>query len=83
MTTLTSKLIYITQPSTPPALPVQFVKPLSYEFRVAEFIDNKNTVIKVGLQVQVMEHDEYGAGIVKQYWKDVERVQVPYVANLG
>ena len=83
MTTLSTKLIYAQQHPTPPALPVQFVKPLSYEFRVAEYIDDKKTVIKVGLQIQVLEHDEFGAGTLKQYWTDVERVRVPYVASLG
>ena len=64
------------------SLPVQtlpqqyasFVKPLSYEFRVHETVED-GKVTKVKLQVQVWEHDEYGSGIVKQYWKDVPRAQ--------
>ena len=85
MTTLSTKQIYITptQPAALPATPVQFVKPVSYEFRVAEHINPNKTIAKVGLQVQVTEHDEYGVGTVKQYWSDVERVQVPYVAIVG
>jgi len=49
-------------------------KPLSYEFRVVEHVENGN-IVKVGLQYQVWEHDNYGAGIVKQTWSDVPRVQ--------
>lgn len=51
-----------------------FVKPLSYEFRVHETVED-GKVTKVKLQVQIWEHDEYGSGIVKQYWQDVPRVQ--------
>lgn len=74
MTTLTTKQIYVTsQPQ--PAMPVQFVKPLSYEFRVAEYTKD-GKITKVRLQVQVTEHDEYGSGMVKEYWKDVERISL-------
>ena len=52
----------------------QFVKPLSYEFRIHETVED-GKVTKVKLQVQVWEHDEYGSGIVKQYWQDVPRSQ--------
>jgi len=82
MISLSTKSIYATPP-TPVAIPVHFVKPLSYDFRVAEFTNSDGTIVKVGLQVQVNEHDEFGSGIVKQYWTDVERVQVPYVATMG
>lgn len=64
------------------SLPVQtlpqqyasFVKPLSYEFRVHETVED-GKVTKVKLQVQIWEHDEYGSGIVKHYWQDVPRAQ--------
>jgi hypothetical protein len=52
-----------------------FVKPLSYEFRVAEHVDD-GVVTRVGLQMQIWEHDEYGSGIVKSYWHDVPRVKI-------
>ena len=58
------------------ALPQQyapFVKPLSYEFRVAEIVDDTGKIETVKLQMQVWEHDEYGSGTVKQYWQDVPR----------
>jgi hypothetical protein len=69
---LTNKKIYPPLPA-PVAIPIDFVKPLSYEFRVAEFVDDGGKVEKVKLQVQIWEHDEYGAGIVKQHWTDVPR----------
>lgn len=62
---------------------VTLAKPVSYEFRVAEYVDEKETVMKVRLQVQVWEHDNYGSGILKQPWTDVERVRLPYVATMG
>ncbi len=69
---LTSKKLYPVAPPPSPT-PVDFVKPLSYEFRVAETVDEKGTIIKVSLQVQIWEHDEFGSGIVKQIWTDVPR----------
>lgn len=77
MTMLTVKQIYVTPPAPAPqpTIPIQFVKPVSYEFRVAEVMED-NKIVKVGLQVQVWEHDDYGSGIVKQYWTDVPRVQM-------
>jgi len=72
MIQLTSKKIYPVAP-TPIPIPVDFVKPLSYEFRVAETVDDSGKIIKVSLQVQVWEHDEFGSGNVKQPWVDVPR----------
>jgi hypothetical protein len=75
MSVLTSKQIFVTppMPAAPPVIPVQFVKPVSYEFRVAEIVDDHGIVEKVKLQVQVWEHDEWGVGNVKEYWRDVPR----------
>ena len=69
---LTSKQVSITVP-TPATQYAQFVKPVSYEFRVAEVVDKEGKIVTVKLQMQVWEHDEYGSGIVKQYWSDVPR----------
>lgn len=55
---------------------VMMAKPLSYEFRVAEFMKD-DKVEKVALQVQIWEHDNYGVGNVRQSWTTVERVQIP------
>lgn len=69
-TTLSTKQVYL--PSQP-AQPMQFVKPLSYEFRVAEIIGDDGKIETVKLQMQVWEHDEFGSGTIKQYWFDVPR----------
>jgi hypothetical protein len=78
MITLNTKQIYVTQqqPQTPPAMPIQFAKPLSYEFRVAEHLDDNNNVERVGLQVEVYEHDEYGVPTIRIPWVDVPRVKL-------
>jgi hypothetical protein len=49
-------------------------KPLSYEFRVVEHVED-GKIVKVGLQYQVWEHDNYGSGQIKIGWSDVKRVQ--------
>lgn len=54
-------------------------KPLSYMFRVVEYEDNTGTVVKVGLQVSVHEHDSYGVRQLRQDWTDVPRVRLPIV----
>jgi hypothetical protein len=72
---LTQKYITLPAPQpTPTTSP--FVKPVSYEFRVAEIVDEAGKVEKVKLQMQVWEHDEYGAGVVKHFWSDVPRVKM-------
>lgn len=57
---------------------VMLAKPLSYEFRVVEYMKD-DKVDKVALQVQIWEHDNYGVGHVRQDWTNVERVQLPAV----
>lgn len=52
-------------------------KPVSYDFRVAEYIDKEGNISKVGLQYRMWEHDNDGTGTVVQTWTDVERVQIP------
>ena len=73
MSQLTQKYISAQVASAPPPPTIPFVKPLSYEFRVAEHLDDEGKLSRVALQVQVWEHDEYGAGIVRQRWQDVPR----------
>ena len=75
MSSLATKQLYITQPVpvTQPQLQFTFPKPLSYEFRVAEIVDDNGKVTNVKLQMQIWEHDEYGSGNLKQYWQDVPR----------
>jgi hypothetical protein len=75
MMQLTQK--YITLPAVQvPATSAPFVKPVSYEFRVAEFVGDDGKVEKVKLQMQVWEHDEYGSGVVKTFWHDVPRIKI-------
>ena len=62
-----------------PTSSVTLPKPLSYEFRVAEFVNEKDEVQKVGLQVKVWEHDSYGMSMLKKDWADVPRVKLPFV----
>jgi len=77
MMQLTTKQLYIPQVAQPqpPAQSFTFPKPLSYEFRVAEVVNDQGKIETVKLQMQVWEHDEFGVGNVKQYWSDVPRVK--------
>lgn len=60
-----------------PTYSISIPKPVSYEFRVAEFYaDIPENVVKVGLQVQVYEHNQYGTPTILKGWTDVERVKV-------
>ena len=82
----------VTQFNTPPATyssagpfrvevpqsSVTVAKALSYQFRVAEYVNGLGAIEKVGLQVKTWEHDNYGSAILKKDWTDVERVQLPY-----
>ena len=83
MNTLMTKQLYISQPtpSSPPAIPVQFVKPLTYEFRVAEVYDSEGKLDTVKLQMQTYEHDEYGSGTLKSFWQDVPRIKIDKNGN--
>lgn len=81
MMQLNTKQVFIPQPMPvlppqPPSLQFSFPKPVSYEFRVAEHVDAEGKVLRVGLQVQTWEHDEYGNGNVIQTWTDVQRVKM-------
>ena len=65
-----------------PQSSVNMAKPLSYEFRVAEYLDESGAISKVGLQIRIWEHTNInGNGFVKEGWKDVERVQIPFIAQ--
>jgi hypothetical protein len=70
---LTSKKIF---PPTPVPFGIDFVKPLSYDFRVVEVINDDGKIETVKLQVQIWEHDEFGQGTVKQMWVDVPRIKM-------
>lgn len=59
-----------------PQSSVMVAKPVSYEFRVAEYENEKGEIEKVGLQVAVFEHDNYGIRQLVQDYTDVERVRI-------
>jgi hypothetical protein len=55
---------------------INIPKSLSYDFRVAEYVNDKDEIVKVGLQVAVFEHDNYGVRQLRQDFVDVERVKI-------
>ena len=59
-----------------PQSTVMIPKPLSYQFRVAEYVNEKDEVAKVRLQVAVFEHDNFGVRQLRQDFTDVERVKI-------
>lgn len=52
------------------------VRPVSYEFRVLEKVNEEGHVDKVTLQTRIWEHTNYGSGAVIQEWTDVPRIRV-------
>jgi hypothetical protein len=60
---------------------VNIPKPLSYEFRVVESWSG-DKLVKVGLQVQVTEHDAYGYGLIKRPWADVPRFKLDVATGI-
>ena len=62
-----------------PQSTVNVLKPLSYEFRVAEHVDEEGNIKKIGLQVRVWENGSGSNQYIKTDWKDVDRVQLPWV----
>ena len=51
-----------------PQSTVMVSKPLSYQFRVAEYVNEKDEVVKVGLQVAVCMRGPLGPGEVLECW---------------
>jgi hypothetical protein len=75
MTPTTLNTRHFTIPQVmPPTQSFQFPKPLSYNFRVMETTKN-GKVVAVNLQVQRIEHDEYGAPVTHYPWENVPRIQ--------
>lgn len=63
----------VTQP--PPTVTVP--KPFSYQFQVVEYTDTDGKVVRVELQVQQTEHDNYGNTISSSGFKPVPRIKLP------
>ena len=62
-----------------PSATVNCVKPLIYNFRVAEYVDKAGNIRDVKLQTEVYEVDPYGANTIRRGWTDVERIKLDYV----
>jgi hypothetical protein len=61
---------------TIPAPSVTVFKSIGYEFRVVEYVDDKDNIVKVGLQSKSTEYSRYGQS-VDYGWKDVPRIRLP------
>ena len=70
---VTTTVAVVTQP--PPSVNVP--KPVSYQFQVVEYIDEDKKVVRVELQVQMSEHDNYGNTISSSGFKPVPRIKLP------
>ena len=70
----------IPQPTVtqPPPVSMTFVKPISYQFQVAEY-EKDGAIVKVELQVQATTHDERGNVIYSSGFVPVPRIKLPYV----
>jgi hypothetical protein len=66
-------------PPPPPPSPswsVTIPEPISYEFRVAEYMKD-GKIDKVALQVCMHTHDQYGNIKLHGTWQEVPRIQLP------
>lgn len=65
------------QPPLPPPSSVVVPNVVSYQFQVVEYTDKNDKVVKVELQVQQTEHDNYGNAVGKSGFKAVPRIKKP------
>lgn len=72
---LNTKQISLPIPVPIPSQQMIFVKPISYEFRVVEVVENEK-IVSVKLQTLIWEHDENGVGNILFDWHDVPRVKM-------
>lgn len=70
----------IPQPTVmqPPPVSMTFVKPVSYQFQVAEY-EKDGAVVKVELQVQATTHDEKGNVMYSSGFVPVPRIKLPFI----
>lgn len=73
----TLSTLSITPPAPPTPPPITFPAPLSYEFQVAEYLDENGSITKVELQMKVNQHDQWGNIAINGTWNPVPRVQIP------
>lgn len=57
-----------------PAQPFSFPRPISYNFRVVETVQD-GKITSVRLQTQKLEHDASGIPIARHDWEDVPRLR--------
>lgn len=65
------------QTALPPPVSITLPKPVSYQFQVVEYTDKEDKIVKVELQVQQTEHDNYGNTIYSSGFKPVPRIKLP------
>lgn len=78
--TLETQTTSVPQPivTQPPPVSMTFVKPISYQFQVAEY-EKDGAIVKVELQVQATTHDERGNVMFSSGFVPVPRIKLPYV----
>lgn len=65
---------YVPAPSPPPSPTITLPDPISYEFRVVEYVKD-GKIDKVALQVCMHTHDQYGNIKLHGSWQEVPRIQ--------
>jgi len=54
----------------------------TYNFRVAEYVNKEDKITSVGLQYQVVMHNQYGAVDSIGPWISVDRVKIDELGNV-
>lgn len=58
-----------------PASQITIPQPISYDFRVIEFMKDSK-LEKVELQVRTLRHDQYGNVVLEEQWESVPRFKM-------
>ena len=72
----TQSVVTTISTTAPPPPTVMLAKPLSYQFQVVEYVDREDKVVRVELQVQKTEHDNYGNVIQSSGFQPVPRIRL-------
>ena len=65
-----------------PAPEIWVPKTPTYNFRVAEYVDDADKITSVGLQYQVVMHNQYGGVDTIGPWISVDRVKIDKLGNV-
>lgn len=65
-----------------PAPEIWVTKTPTYNFRVAEYVDDDDKITSVGLQYQVVIHNQYGGVETTGPWISVDRVKIDKLGNV-